>query len=338
VFVSFDDGNQWQSLRLNMPAVSIRDLIVKDDDLAVATHGRGFWILDDLTPLREFEPSIAASAAHLFRPETAFRVRWDTNPDTPFPPDEPASPNPPDGAVLDYFIQTPGTVTIEIADEAGNPVRRFSSLDPTPAIRDEGNIPRWWPRPARPPSGEAGMHRFVWDLHFAPPAASEFSYPISAIPGDTPKEPRGPWAAPGRYTVTLRAAGETLTQPLTVKLDPRVKVAKAALQQQLALSLKVTGELQKTAAALRELDQLRTQHGKPDKELDALKGTAEERDMNKPPPPETPSLTRSSAKLTQALQQLQSADAAPTAAMEKAVEAALREADAVLARWTKLKG
>jgi DNA repair ATPase RecN len=138
--------------------------------------------------------------------------------------------------------------------------------------------------------------------------------------------------------VTLKAGGETLTQPLTVQLDPRVKVAQAALQKQLALSLKLARELQKTAAALRELDQLRAQHARPDQELDALKGTTEERDLNKPPPPETPSLSRSSARLTQALQLLQSADAAPTAATEKAVEAALREADFVLAKWTKLKG
>jgi hypothetical protein len=121
VYVSFDDGGHWQSLRLNMPASSIRDLIVKDDDVVAATHGRGFWILDNITPLRQLNAAVSGAAAWLFKPQTAIRVRWDMNTDTPLPPDEPAAPNPPEGAIMDYYLArgSAGPVTLEILDSAG---------------------------------------------------------------------------------------------------------------------------------------------------------------------------------------------------------------------------
>ncbi|MGA9645827.1 MAG: glycoside hydrolase, partial [Candidatus Korobacteraceae bacterium] len=128
VYVSFDDGDRWQSLRLNMPATSVRDLTIKDNDLAVGTHGRGFWILDDITPLRQFDDKVVASNAFLFAPELAYRVRWNTNSDTPLPPDEPAGQNPPDGTILNYYLKSPATgpATLEILDSAGTVVRRYS--------------------------------------------------------------------------------------------------------------------------------------------------------------------------------------------------------------------
>src|SRR5438445_560555 len=212
VYVSFDDGDRWEPLRLNMPATSIRDLIVKDKDLAVATHGRGFWILDDVSPLRQF-PTFAGARAALLRPAPALRVRFDTNTDTPLPPDEPAGKNPPDGALLDYWLAqpAPGPVVLEILDASGRVVRRWSSADPVEPPRDEGNVPRWWVRPQRVPSADAGLHRFVWDLHWPAPAALEPSYPIAAVPHDTPREPRGPWALPGAYTVRLTVEGASFT-------------------------------------------------------------------------------------------------------------------------------
>src|SRR5213079_6653 len=171
VYVSFDDGAHWQSLRLDLPASSVRDLVVHDTDLVVATHGRSFWILDDITPLRQIAAAAAAAAAgspYLYRPAPAVRVRWNENTDTPLPPDEPAGKNPPDGAILDYYLPRAatggGSVTLEIVDRAGKLVRRFSSADaPEPADTD-ANIPLYWIRSPQTLSTAPGMHRFVWDL------------------------------------------------------------------------------------------------------------------------------------------------------------------------------
>ena len=232
VYVSFDDGDHWQSLRLNMPATSIRDLIVKDDDLVVATHGRSFWILDDITPLRQVSEAVAAAPVHLYRPQDAWRVQWDKNTDTPLPPDEPAGQNPPDGAVIDYWLksQASGPVVIEILDGSGRPVRRFSSTDPVEPVKDIGNWPAYWIKPTRVPAATPGMHRFVWDLHWPPPKVFEWSYPIAATPGDTAREPKGPWAVPGAYTVRLTVGATVQTAPLLVKMDPRVKTPLTALE------------------------------------------------------------------------------------------------------------
>src|SRR5207245_616106 len=207
VYVSFNEGDDWQPLRLNLPATSIRDLIVKGDDLAIATHGRGFWILDDVSPLRQVSDGLLRERAHLFRPQTATRVRWSLNTDTPLPPDEPAGENPPDGAILHYWLGAPADVTVEILDASGRTVRRYSSRDEAPPPRDEGNVPHWWIRPVRVPPGTAGLHRFVWDLHWPAPPLEDAGYPMAAVPGNTPKEPRGPWVLPGKYAVRLTAGG-----------------------------------------------------------------------------------------------------------------------------------
>src|SRR6266540_2287955 len=224
VYVSFDDGDHWQSLRLNLPPSSMRDLYIHENDLVVWTHGRSIWILDDFTPLRQLAGAAARRGPHLFRPAPAYRVRWNLYTDTPLPPDEPAGKNPPDGAVIDYYLRSAasGPVTLEVRDARGRLVRRFSSADSVP--KDSGlNIPDYWIRPPQVLSREAGMHRFVWDLHYPPPAALSHSYPISAVYRDTWREPRGPVALPGRYTVRIRVAGRSLTQPLTIRMDPRAK-------------------------------------------------------------------------------------------------------------------
>jgi photosystem II stability/assembly factor-like uncharacterized protein len=241
VYVSFDEGEHWESLRLNMPATSIRDLVIKDDDLVIGTHGRSFWILDDITPLRQVTEAIAESTVHLYRPQPAWRVQWSKYTDTPLPPDEPAGQNPPDGAVINYWLKSGSAspVVIEILDGAGAVVRRFSSADDAPAVKDVGNWPAYWLRPTRLPSASTGMHRFVWDLHGAPPKAFRFSYPISATPGETAAEPKGPWVMPGAYTVRLTAAGITQSQALVVKMDPRVKTRREGLAQQFSLSTRL---------------------------------------------------------------------------------------------------
>jgi photosystem II stability/assembly factor-like uncharacterized protein len=257
VWVSFDDGERWQSLRQNMPATSIRDLVIKDDDLVVGTHGRGFWILDGIASLREIGATTFDADAVLFKPGTAIRFEWNKWTDTPLAPWEPAGQNPPDGAIIDYYLKQPvsGGVTLEVLDAAGGLVRRYASSDKAREIRDEGNVPYYWIRPSRILSGRAGIHRFVWDLHYPPPAGSSPNYPIAATPGDTEPEPKGPWVVPGTYTVKLTAGGRSYTQPLAVTMDPRVKNGAEGLQQQFTLSKKVYDAIAKIQETLPRLQQ-----------------------------------------------------------------------------------
>jgi photosystem II stability/assembly factor-like uncharacterized protein len=234
---SLDDGDHWHALRLNMPAISIRDLIVKDDDLVVGTHGRGFWILDDISALRQWSAEAATAAATLFKPATATRVRYSMYTDTPIPPDEPRAENPPDGAVIDYHLAREARqVTLEVLDAAGRVLRRYSSDDPTPAPADAGNAPWYWFRPAAAPSRKAGLQRFVWDLHYARPT-TDCSLPISATPFNTKCEPEGPWVLPGTYTARLTVDGSSQTRAFSVRMDPRVRTPLAALRQQHDLSV-----------------------------------------------------------------------------------------------------
>jgi photosystem II stability/assembly factor-like uncharacterized protein len=233
VYVSFDDGGQWESLQANLPATSIRDLVEHDDDLVVGTHGRSFWILDDIETLRQ-TAAPATAGAHLYAPASAFRVRFNTNTDTPLPPEEPVGQNPPDGAIIDYTLgpNVSGAVSIAILDAGGRTVRSYASTDVAPPIDPEIVVPTYWIRPAAIPAATPGDHRFVWDLHETAPRAVEQGYPIAAIVHDTPLEPQGVLVLPGRYTVRLTAGGRTYSQPLAVRLDPRVGVSLAALRAQ----------------------------------------------------------------------------------------------------------
>jgi photosystem II stability/assembly factor-like uncharacterized protein len=224
VYVSFNDGGDWQLLRLNMPATSIRDLVIHGNDVIAGTHGRGFWVLDDIAPLRQLTPQVSAAPAHLFAPSAVYRFPRNTNTDTPLPPEEPAGQNPPDGAILYYDLRTAaaGPVTLEISDASGGVVRRFSSADTAPAPDLNLNVPSYWVRPFQALSATAGMHRFVWDLHAAPAARAGRGgeCPISAIYMDTPCA-EGAWMPPGTYSVKLTVNGQSYTQPLLVRPDPR---------------------------------------------------------------------------------------------------------------------
>ena len=247
VYVSFDDGEHWQSLRLNMPATSIRDVIVHGDDLIAGTHGRGIWILDDITPLR-VSPEPSALRPVLFKPQVAYRVRHNTNTDTPIPPDEAAGTNPPDGAIINYTLASAasGPVTLEIfagsASLSGERtlVRRYSSTDRN-ENPNEANapVPLYWYRAPQALSGSTGMHRFLWDIHYQPipgGGGGRGGLPIAAVPHDTVPAPSGPWAPPGQYTVKLTVDGQSYTQPLTLKMDPRVTTPALGLAQQFTLS------------------------------------------------------------------------------------------------------
>ncbi|MEJ2010364.1 MAG: glycoside hydrolase [Acidobacteriota bacterium] len=237
VWVSFDDGGHWQSLQQNLPHTSMRDLWIHDNDLIVGTHGRSFWILDDITPLRQISAAVEHSDAYLFKPEPAYRIRRDTNTDTPLPPDTPAGKNPPDGAIIDYYLgqSARGPVTLEILDANGKVVRRYSSTEKAPPTRAElkktALIPVYWIGMPKVLSADEGMHRWVWNLRYAPPRTEHYSYPISAIPYDTPRSPQGPLALPGHYTVRLVADGHTYSEPLTITMDPRVKTPFSGLAQ-----------------------------------------------------------------------------------------------------------
>jgi photosystem II stability/assembly factor-like uncharacterized protein len=214
VFVSFDEGDNWQSLQMNLPAASMRDLAVKDDDLIVATHGRGFWVLDDITALRQIDGAVADADAFLFRPAEAVKLPEPNEQGTPLPKDEPSAENPPNGAIIDYYLKAApaGTVALEILDASGTVVRRFAS-DDRPAPRDPNTlaVQLVWAPPGEALPATAGMHRWVWDLRG------------TATGGGRGRGGRGgaPSVQPGRYTVRLTAGGKTLTEPLIVKQDPR---------------------------------------------------------------------------------------------------------------------
>jgi len=242
VYVSFDDGDHWQSLQLNLPIASVRDLAVHGRDLIAATHGRSFWVLDDLTPLRQLGDSALRAPVHLFAPAPGVRLRRSVSNDTPLPPEEPHGANPLAGAVIDYLLQAVpgGPVTVEIRDARGAVVRRFSSEDHAappaepPQIADE-----WLPR-LDPPTRNVGLNRFVWDLRYPPPPAARYGYSIAAIAGQgTVAEPQGPLVLPGVYEVRLGVGGQTYTRSLRVELDPRVHVADSALEAQLRLGLDI---------------------------------------------------------------------------------------------------
>jgi photosystem II stability/assembly factor-like uncharacterized protein len=263
VYVSFDDGDHWQSLRLNLPASSMRDLWIHEADLVVGTHGRSAWILDDISPLRQMAEVAAAAEPFLVRPARATRVRWNMNTDTPLPIDEPAGQNPPDGAILDYVLPaaTTGPVVLEIRDAAGRLMRRVASDDPVEPVDSSANIPLWWVRPFQPLGAGPGAHRYVWDLRTTPPAALSHNYPMQAIYRNTPREPRGPFVMPGSYTVRLSAGGRSVTQPLVVRMDPRVTTPVAVLAQQFALATRLTDAIRRDSVAIAEVRALRTSGG-----------------------------------------------------------------------------
>ncbi len=318
VFTSFDDGESWLPLRLNMPATSIRDLVVKDDDLVAGTHGRGFWILDDISPLRQITADITHAPAFLFRPPTAWRFRWNKNTDTPLPPDEPAAPNPPDGVVISYWIgaDAHGPVQLDILDAAsGDAIRRYASDDPPEPEVVRPNLPDYWIRPPARLEATPGLHRFVWDVRYAPPAVDSFSYPIAAIPHDTPKVPRGMWVMPGAYQVRLTVNGRSYRQSVLVKLDPRVKTAPADLTAQFELSKKLNDAIRRIAAARRAVEaQLATTSGD---EAARLRAKAA-------------ALQQASAPLPSLFETVQEADARPTPAVEAAANQALAVAEGAL--------
>lgn len=218
VFYSLNDGDTWLSLRQNMPATSIRDLVIHENDVVVGTHGRSFWILDNISRLRALE---VTGTTGLFPPAPAYQLERNTNTDTPLPPEEPAGKNPPDGAMIEYVLGANARlVKIDILDSGGQVIQSFSSTDRVePVDPAKITVMPGWARLPRVPGAKQGAHRFVWNLR-KPGPANRFGLPISAIWGDTPLS-TGPWVAPGTYTVRLSVDGRTFEKPLDVRTDPR---------------------------------------------------------------------------------------------------------------------
>lgn len=383
VWVSYNDGDNWESLRNNMPAISVRDLEVKDDsichcsDLVIGTHGRGFWILDNITPLRQraaIEQASASNNAYLVKPATALRVRYATNEPTPVPPEVAGGENPMPGAIIDYYLpKTASEVKLEILDARRVVVRSYSSKDPQlsihPALaRDEydklcqanpGNtfcgVPLYWPAAPMVFGTGVGMHRVAWDMRLEPPALGDVNSmgdvdATGAVPGHAWLSPTSPWAPPGSYTVRLTVDGKSYTQPLTLKLDPRVKTSPAALVQLNQLTLEMWDGAQKAQKMYAEARDLAAKlAGATDapsvefrQKLDSLAPApaagGRGRGFGRFGGPAGPANLQSiSGSLLGAANAMQGADVAPTARQVAACRQAANQLDALSKKWLAMK-
>jgi hypothetical protein len=335
VYVSFDDGDHWQPLQLNLPVTSVRDIDVHGDDVVIATHGRAFWILDDVSPLRQAGAEVEAAGAWLFAPATAVRLRPAGFTGTPLPKDEPMAPNPPAGAVIDYVLKEVPTapVVLRILDEAGTLVRRYSSAE-GPVAPDLAKIrvaPEWMTPPVAL-STAVGMHRFIWPVRYpAPPTLGEGN-PFAD----------GVWAPPGRYTVELSVGDRRLTRPLTVAPDPRVRLSPESYARQFALARRVEAVRERVASAVAESNVLHrslVERGlaEPDARVTALTGPQFGEAPSGPPPPGLSTLRALAASLGALADAVDGADADPTPDAEAAIPNIEQAAEATLKAWQQIK-
>lgn len=286
-YVSFNRGDAWQPLQLNLPHTVVSDMKVQGNDLVISTYGRSFWILDDVTPLRQWQAASASATPYFFTPETATRVRWSNNHDTPLPPEVPAGQNPPEGAILDYYLPqaAQGAVTLAIFDNTGALVNQYTETAPS-NNRSQPNVPEYWFQPLAVVAGGEGEHRFVWDLRYPTPKALTYSYygnlldyteytlTWHAVKGHTPRlQPVGPMANPGTYTLKLTVDGHSYTRTLHLVNDPRSAVTEADLEHQLALEKRVMAGLAVSYDAYQGLAAIRkalaSDEGKATGELEA---------------------------------------------------------------------
>lgn len=361
MYVSFDDGDHWQSLALNLPNTSYRDALIKGDDLVVGTYGRAFWILDDLSPLRDIARS-AELKTRLYPPAEATRVRRNVNQDTPFPPEVPHALNPPICALDYYLADAPkGEITIDVKDSSGRPVRHFSSAPVAESEEAAPPIPDFWVAPVQPLSTQPGMHRVDWNLRYDDPPAFSHSYEINANPGQTPASPEGPLVLPGEYTVTLTVDGQTWTQKLTVRNDPRSPASARELRAQHALEMEAYEGAQQAWASYHEIQTMRdavAELQKPaegpnavadevstalkafDDKLAALQGAGGGFRFGGGFPgrggPQSPSFAGLQGSMIRNLDRVGSGDAALPAAMIQACRTTQKEFDEANAKWRDL--
>jgi photosystem II stability/assembly factor-like uncharacterized protein len=353
VYSSFDDGDHWQSLQLNLPVTGVRDLIIHGDDLVAATYGRSFWILDNITPLRQVRMRVAsgANAPWFYAPATAVRVDNDSFVGTPLPPEEPTAENPPNGAMLDYFLPSAAsTVRLEIFDAQQNLVRTFSSEQPSDRISKSQEtakrdpIPvaaRWFPKP-EVLEKTAGMHRFVWNLTWGssggPTADEDAEYHV----------PSGPKAVPGVYEVRLTVDGKAQTQSLKVVMDPRSPATAETLAQQLELGRQIFAETAEPRRALAEIESIQKQlaeiQRKPEAQSATLKSALAEVQAaiakilrNTAQPADAPGLKDAYAALTSSLRVVESGDRAVPSQAIAVYKQSSAQIKARLAEWTRFK-
>ncbi len=364
VFVSFNGGDNWQSLELNLPAASCRDLAIEQNTLALATYGRALWALDDISPLREIaekSSQIAGSEAYLYKPATAIRMQWDTYTDTPFNPDVASAENPPDGAIIDYWLKSSpsGDIQLEVFDAAGHLVRSYSSAGAA-SLGYKVNVPDFWLAPAPVMPKTPGLHRFVWDLRYPDPDqllytyygihVNYFEYTLAdhAIPHNTPwHEPQGPMVLPGQYQVVLTVGGQKFRQPLTVKLDPRLTYTNAQLQAQLDLGQELAGQMHATYTGYNQATQL---HDELTSRIDELKQSGKSagalsaaEDLDK----QVESLTDAAGPpagmgptnrdLTRMLIAIDQSDSPPASEVSEAAHGICEESRDAVERWNKLR-
>ncbi len=341
VYFSLNDGDNWAPLRLNMPMTPIHDLAIKNNDLVVATHGRSFWILDDISPLRQMSQETKSPDIHLFKPATAIRIRANVNNDTPLPPEEPAGENPPTGAILYYSLNaiTNSELTLEIFDGNGRLIRHFSSheREAMPQL-DQVPFTSYWFRPPAPPSSEAGLHRIVWDLRYAAPPIKPRGFSMATAYGqNTPAEPEGPLVLPGTYQIKLTVGQTVLTQPLEVVMDPRVKTREEDLKKQYTLGMRIYRAVESGEKLRQEILKFYASKAaqSPQDKVQAIREILPEG----PEPDSAPQakLVTTLGTLTRLATVIDSADTAPTEQATKAAEEAMKEMDALLAKWQTLK-
>jgi len=356
VYFSIDDGDHWQSLQLNMPVVPVHDLTVHGDDLVIATHGRSFWILDDIAPLRQITPQVAQGGAFLFEPAPVTRVRSDVSHESPLPAEIPAGENPPSGALIDYYLgASADEVTLEILDSRGDVVRHFSSRETRnqkePTLRF---TPDWIVTPGPLPS-TPGMHRFIWDLRYPSPPKFKPTFESGAVYGKgVPDVPRGPLALPGTYTIRLTANHKTYEHPVTVVMDPRLKISLADLQRQFTTEQEIATDIQKLYSAALEAVSLRRQlhelrarvQNKPvvanaletlDHKINELAGTPPSSTVDRTPSGSPNSLVRLQESLASLMGVIDSADHAPTTQALEAMTELSADANRQIAAWDEAK-
>jgi hypothetical protein len=313
----------------------VRDLVVHDDDLVVATHGRSFWIMDDVTTLRQIDTLHPPAAPVFYAPQSAVRVRRDTNTDTPLPPEESVGQNPPDGAIFDYELTRPAAnVELQITDGAGRLVRRYASTDLAPQDAPL-EIPSYWVAPFTSLATTSGMHRFVWDLHAATPLAAEHEYPISAIEHATPREPLGPLVPPGPYRATLIVDGAREDQTFTVEGDPRVSATAADYARQYDLAMQIAGLMDACGEASASEAAMRAKFSIAPAGTSAA-AQAVAADLAALALPAT-NLAGANERLAALLGSVESADAAPTAAQVAAFATLASDARRALAIFERLR-
>lgn len=346
VYFSVDDGHHWQSLRMNMPASSIRDLVIHDNDLVVGTHGRSIWILDDFSALRELA-KVSEDKPYLFQPSLATRVRDNMFADTPLPPEEPTGQNPPDGAIIDYYLPKDAQeVVLEVFNAQKELVNTFRS-DAILKQPDTTQLPHptYWMKPLVKPSSQKGHQRYIWNLRYADPPGAKRSYAIAAVQNSTPDGPVGPFVAPGTYTIRLTVDGAVSEQKMRVRLDPRSKLTVDDLNMQTTLSLSVYKTYSELYDIREAIDaKLASGRTRPKKSTSLKAFRGEGLPTNGDPlygsirvsPLEKETVVGLQEKLLYLLVVLQNADARPTEALQNAVTKLEKRTAEMTVRWKTL--